>query len=67
MPGSSETSPAAVPASRGVDHDPRLAGGESDLDLWGDWPDDELASPESVSGGRLPRLTGAPGGPVSEA
>jgi len=66
MAGAPETSPAAVPPSGIDDHDPRLAGGESDLDLWGGWPDDELAAPQLIPEDRPTRLTGTQGGRVSK-
>lgn len=67
MPGAPEIPPAAVPKGRTDDHDPPLAGGQSDLDLWGDWPDDELEAPRPPRSDRPSRLTGADAGTVSSA
>jgi hypothetical protein len=67
MPADPETSSAAPPQARATDHDAPLAGGESDLDLWGGWPDDELAPPTLVPVASPPRLTDAQGGVVCDA
>lgn len=61
-----ETASVVVPPGRADDRDPPLAGGESDLDLWGGWPDDELAPPEPIPADPPTRLTGPQRGRVSQ-
>lgn len=54
MTRAGETRPV-LPATRQIDlHEDRvLAGGESDLELWGDWPEDELVPPSQARSERL--------------